>query len=220
MRAWLTPDDPPSGVVYISLAVPRGEDFEAMVRGALVPLTDPANFELFGALTPEQTAGYFQSIQYQWWSWEGSMYVGQIVWLAGQVTDTHLLPCDGREISQSEYAELYTIVGDVWGTAGAGMFCIPDLRSRSIVGAGAGTGLTERIVGENGGLEVVSLDVDHIPNHDHTVHSHATALVVSPGEITVSVPSGGSGSTGAVGGGQAHENMHPFAVLIPYIVAR
>lgn len=52
---WLTPDDSPVTTRAILLIVPESEAFEAMIRGALLPLLDPDNFEQFGTLTPQET---------------------------------------------------------------------------------------------------------------------------------------------------------------------
>jgi len=57
---WLTPDALPSGTRCILLYVPEGDDWEAIVRGALAPLFDPASFEQYGSITPDQTAEQFQ----------------------------------------------------------------------------------------------------------------------------------------------------------------
>jgi microcystin-dependent protein len=45
----------------------------------------------------------------------------------------------------------------------------PDLRGRSIVGAGQGAGLTQRIFGSVGGVESITIDGSQIPSHGHTI---------------------------------------------------
>jgi plasmid replication initiation protein len=57
--AWLTPDDAPGTPVTVELTIPGGEEYAAILRGALVLLFDPANFELFGSQTPETVAQAF-----------------------------------------------------------------------------------------------------------------------------------------------------------------
>ena len=44
--------------------------------------------------------------------------------------------CDGQALSKTEYSELYGIIGSKHnvGTVASGLFCLPDLRSRFIVG--------------------------------------------------------------------------------------
>lgn len=38
------------------------------------------------------------------------------------------LPCDGSEVSQVTYADLYAILGGIFGSAAPGMFKLPDAR--------------------------------------------------------------------------------------------
>ena len=59
---------------------------------------------------------------------------------------------------------------------GSTTFNVPDLRGRTSVGAGTGSGLTKRILGVTGGEENVTLSISQIPSHNHTFtdygHSH------------------------------------------------
>ena len=61
MIAWLTPEDAPTGTVNIMLTVPAGEEWEAILRGALAPLFDSESYEFYGAITPEEAAEYFRA---------------------------------------------------------------------------------------------------------------------------------------------------------------
>lgn len=52
---------------------------------------------------------------------------------------------DGSEVSRTTYADLYTQIGTRYGAGnGTTTFTLPDLRSRSPIGAGQGSGLTNR----------------------------------------------------------------------------
>ncbi len=51
----------------------------------------------------------------------------------------------------------------------------PDLRGRFVLGSGAGTGLTVRTLGQTGGVETVTLTLNEIPAHTHTVDPPSTA---------------------------------------------
>jgi hypothetical protein len=67
--AWLTPDNAPDGTREIILTVPNGDEWEAIVRGALVPLCFPDAFEQRGSYTPDETAAIFWAaiiITFQW----------------------------------------------------------------------------------------------------------------------------------------------------------
>lgn len=59
MIAWLTPDDPPESPVCVQVYIPGGEEYAAIFRGALALLFDPANYEQWGAETPEDVAQAF-----------------------------------------------------------------------------------------------------------------------------------------------------------------
>lgn len=67
---WLTPDSSPEGTRDIKITVPTGMEWEAIVRGALASLFNPANFEQFGQITPEDTAQIFMEAGFQWLIWE------------------------------------------------------------------------------------------------------------------------------------------------------
>jgi len=63
---YLTPDSAPVGYgsFLLFLPVDSGGDpilsYEAIVKGALLTLTEPRNFEEYGSQTPEQVAEVFQ----------------------------------------------------------------------------------------------------------------------------------------------------------------
>jgi len=61
MRAWLTPNDAPEGSVDITLSIPQGIEWEAIIRGLLLLVTDSRNFEEQGSYSPEDTAAEFTS---------------------------------------------------------------------------------------------------------------------------------------------------------------
>lgn len=123
---------------------------------------------------------------------------------------------------------------------GATTFNLPDTRGRSPLGVGAATGLTSRSLGDTGGAETHRLTVAEMPSHghnfsgntstngrhDHAVNTHSGAGgggqyqpepfeesgVRSTGRTTADGDHhhSFSGTTVSVGGGEAHNNMHPF----------
>lgn len=68
-RAWLTPDNPPGQNRAVVLYVPTGEEYEQAVRGALVELVNPDNWQQSGTLTPEETAAYFEEALFLTMQW-------------------------------------------------------------------------------------------------------------------------------------------------------
>jgi hypothetical protein len=69
-EGWLTPDNAPSGGKIMKLYIPEGEEWETIVRGAIVSLFLSENFEQFGSLTPEETAQYFIDYALDTMAWE------------------------------------------------------------------------------------------------------------------------------------------------------
>jgi len=188
------------------------------MRGALLPLINPENFEQVEGLTAEETAAVFEEVL-------GSFLMAITPFPAGAIMaypDSSFPPgwieCMGQTLQQSVYPELYDAVGDRFGSAPTNEFRLPDLRSRGIVGARAAgevvTGLSERVIGEYGGEESHVLTTTEMPPHQHQLD--ITLLTGQVLGIPLSgQPAGDVGdlSTKSTGGGQAHNNMHPFGVL-------
>ena len=65
---------------------------------------------------------------------------GTVVPFAGMEVPEDWLLCDGREVSRSEYDDLYAAIGTLYGIGdGSTTFNLPDLRGRAPFGAGLGT---------------------------------------------------------------------------------
>jgi microcystin-dependent protein len=75
--------------------------------------------------------------------------------------------CDGSLLQVSQYMALYSLLGNKYGGDGVTTFALPDLRGRTMVGFGAGPGLTPRNIGDKDGAETVTLSVDSTPAHSH-----------------------------------------------------
>lgn len=114
--------------------------------------------------------------------------IGELIDIAYDGTpDGPYLHCDGSAISRATYAALFAKLGTTWGVGdGSTTFNIPDGRGRVRMGAGTGSGLTARTVGDSIGSESYSI------SHTHT-YSGTTSV------YTADVPTGGS--SGANKGG-------------------
>lgn len=140
--------------------------------------------------------------------------VGFVLPFAGAEPPEGFLRCDGAAVSRSAYADLFAVVGTVYGAGdGATTFNVPDLRGRVVLGTGQGSKLTARALGAKGGEETHVLTLAEMPSHAHGVTDYAGVNTTSP-RINSQVGFGEAGRvTSAVGGGQAHNTLPPFLGL-------
>lgn len=83
--------------------------------------------------------------------------------------------CDGSLLSIAEYQTLFMLLGTTYGGDGQATFAVPDLRSRVPVHQGSGRGLTPRSLGEVAGSETVTLTMQQMGQHAHTMLASTTA---------------------------------------------
>lgn len=149
--------------------------------------------------------------------------LGVVEMYSGSVIPENYAVCDGQALSQSLYPDLYQVIGTRFNKAGTaeGMFCLPDLRGRFIVGQGSENDYNT--IGNTGGEKLHTLTVNEMPNHAHGYQ-----------DIYFSENTGGGSNyrgsgdsdddnnpfgyqldrtTYAAGGGSAHENRPPYFVL-------
>ena len=115
--------------------------------------------------------------------------IGGITMFAGSTGyDTNVWQlCDGSAISRTTYATLFARLGTTHGAGnGSTTFNVPDLRGRFIAGSGQGSGLTNRVLGAEGGAETVTLTEAQMPSHNHTgtsgsAGSHSHTLTATTG---------------------------------------
>jgi microcystin-dependent protein len=138
--------------------------------------------------------------------------VGMISPYAGSTSPTGWLLCNGAAVSRTTYASLFTVTSTTYGAGdGTTTFNVPDLRGRTAIGAGTGTGLTARTLGATTGVESVTLTAAQsgLPAHTHTNSASTTTTGGSHGHgVTGSVSLSDAGAQTATGsiatGGHGH----------------
>lgn len=128
-------------------------------------------------------------------NWETiSSPVGSLIMFAGNAAPTGWLLCQGQEISQSTYADLYAIISSTFNTGGeaVGNFRLPDMRRKVAVGAGGtGSATLGNAVGNSGGSETVTLTTANLPSAATTnsagSHSHSLLTAFAGGFNNYSV---------------------------------
>jgi len=233
---YLTPDTAPADTVCWTLVIPNAIDWLALVSGALLELGEAYNWEQFGTETPIVTAQIFRDMLDNALFKIGTCRViGEIVCFAGPTSSiTDWLPCDGASLLRADYPDLFASIGTIYGSADGSHFTLPDLRGRTVVGVGSGSGLTPRTLGDSFGEETHTLVTSEQASHSHNdaghVHAESTAIpALSAAIVGVPIPSavpgiGVTGSSNAIldssGGDGGHNNIQPSLSLNYFIVAK
>ncbi|MBB2149927.1 phage tail protein [Pedobacter gandavensis] len=119
-------------------------------------------------------------------------YIGMIKAFAGTFVPRGYLGCNGQLLPIQQYSTLFALLGTNYGGDGQTTFGLPDLRGRSLIGTGQGSGLpTNHVLGEKLGAESTSITINNMPAHTHAAATTFT-LNVSNQEADVAVPVAGN----------------------------
>jgi microcystin-dependent protein len=157
-------------------------------------------------------------------------YIGEIRMFGGNFAPAGWMFCDGQLLDISTNDVLFSVIGTTYGGDGQSTFALPDLRGRLPVHFGNG-----RTLGENGGVEEVTLTTQQIPAHTHPAgcdnNTNAGNSPTPGGHIWANQASTGVYATafnpavnmnpaagGSTGGSQPHENMMPF-LCVSFIIS-
>jgi microcystin-dependent protein len=119
------------------------------------------------------------------------LWLGQIIQFAGNFAITGTSMCSGQLLSIQQNTALFSIIGTFYGGNGTSNFQLPDLRGRSMIHQGQGPGLSNYVIGEQGGVENASILISNLPSHTHTVTGTFNASGLQP-QATTEVPVAGS----------------------------
>jgi microcystin-dependent protein len=162
-------------------------------------------------------------------------YLGEIRMFAGNFAPLNWATCDGQLLPISQNTALFSLLGTSFGGNGTSIFQLPNLKGSAPLCAGAGVGLTERFVGETGGVESVTINSSTMPVHNHAVLGSsgggdkstpignswaevlqgraATELYTDDTSHLVQFGKAGTQIVSFAGGGLSHENRQPFLAV-------
>ena len=104
--------------------------------------------------------------------------------------------CQGQLLQISSNQALFSLVSTLYGGDGRNTFGLPDLRSRTVVGVGAGANLSAYTPGQIVGVETVTLNSNQIPAHTHPAAVSAATGNGSGNASLFGNPSKGNQSNG------------------------
>ncbi len=154
-------------------------------------------------------------------------YYGEIRMFAGNFAPAGWMFCEGQLLPISEFDTLFNLIGTTYGGDGENTFALPDLRGRVPIHQG-----NVFVIGEQGGVEDVTLTVNQIPGHSHALFASGdlgnqltttgNLLSNSQGAIPyiedVTTLNMSSSTITPVGGSQPHTNFQPY-LCVNFIIS-
>lgn len=159
-------------------------------------------------------------------------YVGEIRMFAGNFAPAGWAFCSGQLLPISENETLFQLIGTTYGGDGESTFALPNLQSRVPVHQGTGSDGISYLLGEQFGVESVTLTVSQMPAHNHVPVATAsvgtqpspigglwaTNTIVKPYNVNPPSLNMGAPSMSPTGGSQPHANEQPF-LCINFIIS-
>ncbi len=150
--------------------------------------------------------------------------LGQIIIFAGNFAPRGWALCDGTLLSIAQNTALFSLLGTTYGGDGRTTFALPDLRGRVVMHPGQGPGLSNYVLGAQGGSETTTLTANNLPAHTHPLLAKssgqtddspagnvlAQADIYAPGPTNVTLATGAVGPTGE---SQPVANLQPYTCI-------
>ena len=157
-----------------------------------------------------------------------SPYIGEIRMFGGNFAPSGWAFCSGQAMDISQNDTLFNLIGTTYGGDGQQTFNLPDLQGRLPVhmGTNPSTGTTY-VIGQQGGVESVTLTTNQMPIHNHallastdaaTANTPANNVLAASGQVKTWSPFPPTAAMNVnaltnAGGSQPHDNMMPFLVV-------
>ena len=168
----------------------------------------------------------------------GEPFVGEIRMFAGNFAPAGWMFCSGQQLPISENEVLFQLIGTTYGGDGQETFNLPNLQSRIPIHQGQGPGISSNYqLGEQAGVEQVTITVNQLPIHTHPAGcsdaagggantNPANGIMHTSDVVQYANPASSGPATGVMnaamisptGGSQPHDNMQPF-LGINYIIS-
>lgn len=152
-----------------------------------------------------------------------SFPAGVVQMYGGASAPTGWLFCDGSSQLRASFAALFTAIGTTYGSADGTHFNVPDMRGRTPIGVGTGTGggtagtglptggsaLTAVVAAGWKGEETHTLVISEMPAHTHSGTFGSNIASGTPNPVYTQNNSTTTGAVPSQGGDGAHNNIQP-----------
>ena len=98
-------------------------------------------------------------------------YIGTVCTISFGFCPRQYAEAAGQLLPINQNTSLFSLIGCTYGGDCRTSFALPDLRGRMPVGIGRGPGLSNYSLGQPGGVEHVTQNVQHLAPHTHSVSS-------------------------------------------------
>ncbi|MGZ5049630.1 MAG: phage tail protein [Methylobacter sp.] len=114
-------------------------------------------------------------------------FTGEIRILPYTFAPQNWADCNGQQFGIYQNQALYAVIGQYYGYDSVNQrFSVPDLRGQVAMGTGAGPGLTPRTIAQKTGAESVTLNINQMGTHTHTITVKTVAS--APGSNMTAIP--------------------------------
>lgn len=96
-------------------------------------------------------------------------YIGQVGLFAFNFAPRDWAFCNGALIAISQNQALFSIIGTTYGGNGIQNFALPNIQDRTVMGTGQSPGTSNYALGEESGVDEVTLSLGEMPQHNHAV---------------------------------------------------
>lgn len=151
-----------------------------------------------------------------------------MMFFAGDFAPRNWALCAGQLLPIAQNQALFSLLGTTYGGDGRTTFALPDLRGRTPIGAGHGSGRSDYSLGQKAGAQSITLTSANLAAHNHATTSTWGATSSAPntdegdGGILASSNIYAAGTQGHLGGvtasptGNTGQNQ-PVSVQQPYL---
>jgi microcystin-dependent protein len=157
-------------------------------------------------------------------------FLGQLLLTGFNFAPVGWTEAAGQILPISQYSALFALLGVNYGGNGTSNFGLPNLGGNCAMGFGSSPGIGDFVIGETGGSSTVTLSLQQLPSHTHSVLEGVSRA----GEVTdpanncfstsdtnvyntdtkLNLTAMNSGAlTPFVGANQPHNNMMPYLAL-------